>query len=58
MPLCVFTYVAARGGSGVHSHDDSMPELEGQGGRPVVHLDVHPRFTIEALEKLRGLKGK
>lgn len=34
-----------------------MLELEGQGGRAVVHLDVHPRVTITGLEKHGGLEG-
>lgn len=55
--MCVFTYVAASRGSGVHGHDDSMLELEGQGGRSVVQLDVHPRVIVARLEKHRGLKG-
>lgn len=53
----VFTYVAASRGSGVHGHDDSMVELEGQRGRSVVQLDVHPRVTVAGPEKHRGLKG-
>lgn len=53
----VFTYVFASRGSGVHSHDDSMLELEGQGGRTMVQLDVHPRLMIARLDKHRGLKA-
>lgn len=34
-----------------------MRELEGQGGRSVVQLDVHPRFTVAGREKHRGLKA-
>lgn len=34
-----------------------MLELEGQGGRSVVQLDVHPRVIVARLEKRRGLKG-
>lgn len=55
--MCVFTDVAASRGSGVHSHDDPVLELEGQGGGSVVQLDLHPRVTVAGLEKRRGLKG-
>lgn len=41
----VSTQVTACWGSGVHSHNDSMSELEGQGGRPVVQVYTHTTIT-------------
>lgn len=35
-----------------------MLELEGQGGRAVLHLDGHARVTVAELDKRRGLKAK
>lgn len=55
--MCVFTYVFASRGPGVHGHDDSVLELEGQGGGSVVQLDVHPRLTVARLQKRGGLNG-
>lgn len=56
--VTVVTYVTSSWGSGVHCHDDPMPELERQGGRAMGQVYTHPTFLAAGLEKPRGLKWK
>lgn len=51
----MITQVTSSWGSGVHSHDDSMFELEGQRGGPVVQVDAHTSILVTGLQEPWGL---